>query len=160
MSVFQDSSNVRVCDVMTTHVYCCAAGDTVQMAARIMQLHNAGILPVVDNDYCVAGVITERDICSRVTAEGLAPSTRVYDCMTMNPVRCHPGQPVSQALDAMQRSHIRRVLVTDSEGVLLGIVSITDLVRRDLVDPAVAYGLVERIPEPWLRQVEIGDGCC
>jgi CBS domain-containing protein len=62
---------MKVSDLMTTAVRSCGTGDNLQLAAQIMWESDCGIVPVVDGDGRVVGVITDRDICMAAYTQGL-----------------------------------------------------------------------------------------
>ncbi|MGI9101333.1 MAG: CBS domain-containing protein [Terriglobales bacterium] len=117
---------------MTRDPYCCTTLSTAQDAALQMRRWNAGALPVVDSFYDrrLLGIVTDRDLCLAVVATDRAPSqVRLGECMTQHPVCCGADDDVSQALRLMCERHLRRLPVLNAQGVVVGMVSITDLVR-------------------------------
>jgi CBS domain-containing protein len=63
---------MKIKHVMTKDPTCCVPSDTAQRAARIMRDEHAGVVPVIDNEQGrkVTGVVTDRDLCMNVIAEG------------------------------------------------------------------------------------------
>lgn len=95
-------------------------------AARAMNERKIGSLVVVDGGR-VVGIITERDILTRIVAAERSPSkTRVQDVMTASPITCRPETPLEELRGIMQQRRVRHVPVLD-EGRLSGMVSIGDL---------------------------------
>jgi CBS domain-containing protein len=95
-----------------------------------MRDEKAGIVPVVD-DGKVVGVVTDRDLCMTVIAEGKNPSTvTVEECMTTKVVSCAPDDSVEKVTELMQENQIRRIPVVNADGQLQGIVSLADIVSR------------------------------
>ena len=114
-------------DVMTKGVTCVAPNDTIQEAARRMRELDVGPMPVCDNDR-LAGMITDRDITVRATAEGRdLTAFKVRDAMTQDLVYCFEDQNVEEAAELMRERQIRRVLVLNRDKRLTGIVSLGDL---------------------------------
>src|SRR5215472_4501889 len=66
---------MKVKDVMTRNPVCCVPGDTAQRVAKIMCEHNVGSIPVVVDQQSqkLTGIITDRDLCCSIVAEGLDP---------------------------------------------------------------------------------------
>jgi CBS domain-containing protein len=113
-------------DVMTWGVECVSPDTSLQEAARKMRDLDVGPLPVCDNDR-LAGVLTDRDITVRATAEGRDPrTTMVRDVMTPDPVYCFEDQEVHEAARLMEEKHIRRLLVLNRQKHLVGIMSLVD----------------------------------
>lgn len=101
-------------------------GASVLDAARRMNEHKIGCL-VVTNNASVIGILTERDILTRLVAgEKDAARTRVSDIMTKDVLCCAPDTPLLSLRGLMQRSRIRHVPVQE-QGKLRGLVSIGDL---------------------------------
>ncbi len=119
-------------DIMTTTIHMVQPDTSVQQAAHLMAEFNIGELPVGDQDHLL-GLVTDRDITVRATAEGRDPrTTPVSDIMTRNLVCCLEGQDVSDAAHMMEANQVRRVLVKNQLDQLVGVVSLGDLaVRRD-----------------------------
>lgn len=84
---------------------------SVEEAIKIMDEHNIGVLPVVENDKPV-GVITERDILRRVVARKLNTKEKtVVDIMTKNPVTIEFDASILEATRLMSENNFRRLLV-------------------------------------------------
>jgi CBS domain-containing protein len=106
------------------------AGDNVMTAACRMRDGNVGLLPICDDAGKVIGVLTDRDIALRVDAEGRSASDcRVGDVMTTPVVSCRPTDDLAKAEDLMNEHRISRIVVTDEDGVLSGVVSLSDVVQ-------------------------------
>jgi CBS domain-containing protein len=121
---------VEVREVMTADVVSIPPELTLQDAASIMKTLGVAALPVSDGERLI-GVITDRDITLRAIAEGLDPrTTDVGDVMTAEVVCCHEDDEVQRAARLMQREQLRRLLVVDAGGRLVGIVSLGDVKRE------------------------------
>jgi CBS domain-containing protein len=100
-----------------------------------LRSYNIGAAPVVDGGRLV-GIVSERDIVRRLDAGGAALlGGRVSDIMTANVTTCAPGDLVADLARIMTAGRFRHLPVVD-HGVLIGIVSIGDLVkaRIDLLE--------------------------
>ena len=140
-----------ISDIMTLEPNCCTPECTVQEAAARMRQWSMGVLPVVENMETrkIAGVVTDRDLCIGVVAAGRVPAhVTVADCMTREAVCCAAGEPVSRALEAMRDHHIRRLPVVDSEQRVVGIVSLTDIIRYAALNESEIVAAVAHISEP------------
>jgi CBS domain-containing protein len=88
---------------------------------------DVGPLPVCQDDRLV-GMITDRDITVRATADGRDPkTTRVEDVLTPGVVYCFEDQDVKDAAGLMTTNEIRRLVVLSHDKRLVGIVSLGDL---------------------------------
>jgi CBS domain-containing protein len=110
------------------HVVTAVPGDSLASVAGAMQEHNVGAVFVVEN-HAPVGVITDRDLALALGAQGVpvqAPATRVMS----SPVETiQPGDGVFQATRVMRERNIRRLAVVDDEGLLVGVVTLDDLLR-------------------------------
>jgi len=118
---------MRISELMTRCVTIIHPEASLQEAAAKMQSAGVGVLPVCGGDRLM-GVITDRDITIRATAEGMDPSfAQVLDVMTQEIVSCFEDQLVIDAALLMQDHQLRRLLVLDRHERLVGIVSLADL---------------------------------
>ena len=100
--------------------------DTARAIANLMREKKIAAVLVTENDALV-GIITERDMTSRVIAAGLdAETAKAKDIMTANPDTLHPNDSASQAIKMMIERNYRHLPVTDGD-TLVGMVSVRDL---------------------------------
>ena len=121
------TAGCRVADLMTRVVETVGPGDTLQAAAEKMRARGVGLLPVVDGGRLV-GVLTDRDITVRGTAEGGDPTrVTVRAVMSPGPVTCSPDEAAAAVAARMRDRRVRRVVVLDPSDRLAGVVSVGDL---------------------------------
>ena len=121
----------RVQDVMSHDVVRCYMDDSLNRAAQIMWENDCGCVPVVDDEARVIGIITDRDICMAGYTQGKAFSEiPVASVCSTKVVTCSPNEALSSAEDKMTRSQIRRLPVTTPDGVLVGLLSLSDLANH------------------------------
>nr|WP_032100945.1 CBS domain-containing protein [Anoxybacillus suryakundensis] len=137
--------NHTVESIMTRQVATVKPDQSVQEAAQLMNEHNVGAIPVVENGK-VKGMITDRDIALRTTAQGLAPSTPVSQVMTSNVVTGTPNMSVNEAAKVMAKNQIRRLPIVQNNA-LCGIVALGDIATNQAYDEAAEQALSE-ISEP------------
>lgn len=117
---------MKVKDIMTKNVASLNPEDTVEHAAQLMKEYNIGSLPVC-NEEKVIGIITDRDIAIRSSAEGEnVQKQTVRDIMTSNPVTIKSDIDVQDAARIMSERQIRRLLVVESNN-LVGVLSLGDV---------------------------------
>lgn len=122
---------MRVQDVMTRNVKACQPEATVDQAAMMMWDYDCGVLPVVDYDGRVMGMITDRDIAIAASTRGrLTTQIKVGEVMSGNVHACAEDEDIKSALNTMRRERVRRLPVINREGKLAGILSINDVVLR------------------------------
>jgi CBS domain-containing protein len=103
---------------------------TVAEAIHKMLDHHVGAVAVVDSEYRVAGIFTERDVLRKMALSGLDPrSTSVRDLMTTPVEMATRGTGAGEALTTMLERHFRHLPVADDNGKLLGILSIRNLLE-------------------------------
>src|SRR5918995_1031371 len=118
---------MRIAEIMTRDPEVVASDSFLQDAAMKMQELNVGMLPIRDGDRLV-GMLTDRDITVRATAQGRDPTkTQVREVMTPDVIYCFEDQDVSQAAKLMQDKQIRRLPILSREKRLVGIVSLGDV---------------------------------
>ena len=117
--------------LMTCGVETISPWATLATAAQKMRLQNVGILPVVNEDHKLIGVITDRDIVIRAVSDAMRPDeTRVSDVMTKQPISCYEDQTLGEAAFLMEKNFIHRLPVLNRRGELVGIVSLSDLAAK------------------------------
>jgi CBS domain-containing protein len=132
---------------MTSSVAIISPDRTLKEAAGKMEAFDVGDLLVCEGQRLV-GVLTDRDITIRATAEGLDPErAHVADVMTPDVVFCAEDQDVKEAAKVMEEVQVRRLPVLDREMHLTGIVSLGDLAVRT-GNKKLAGEVLERVSEP------------
>jgi CBS domain-containing protein len=119
---------------------------SVVEAARLMRDEHVGSLPITDGDTLV-GMITDRDITTRVVAEAadLATSS-VGDVYSQDLISVEPDKDLEEALTLMARHQVRRLPVVE-DGRLVGIVAQADIALALSEDEKKTGELVEAISE-------------
>ena len=88
-----------------------------------------------------AGILTERDLMTRVLAKALDPkATQVAEVMTRNPYCVAPERMVSDAVVIMIERGFRHLPIVSSAGRILGVFSVRDALPREV---GIAVSLVE-----------------
>ena len=125
---------MKIREAMSPNPVCCLPTDSAQRVARTMCDHNVGSIPVVLNQDSrkLVGVITDRDLCCSIVADGLDPkNVTIEKFMTLNPVTCREGENVENCERLMQEHQIRRMPIVDAEDHVIGIVAQADLALKD-----------------------------
>ncbi len=122
---------MHVADLCTRVVQTIDPDASAADAALRMRQHRVGTLVVLDptrQGAHVAGILTDRDLVTRVLASGLAPTaTPVRDVMTRSVGVCHARDELFDVVQTMRRLGVRRLPVLDDADHLLGIVSTDDV---------------------------------
>jgi len=97
--------------------------------AAIMAEQNVGSVVVVEKKKPV-GIVTDRDITVRVTAQGLDPKQIPVRAVMTADLLVLPGTTgLYEALEAIRKKEVRRVPVVDESGALTGIITVDDIIR-------------------------------
>lgn len=114
--------------------------DTIRKAAQMMRDHDYGIIPVLDANEALVGVVTDRDIVVVAVADGHGPETKLETCMTRQPDTVTKDLPVGDALHLMNTRQIRRVPVVEF-GRLIGMLSLGDVAESEVPEDEKAKTL-------------------
>jgi CBS domain-containing protein len=116
--------------IMSNNVVSVSPTQTVQEAAALMSQYNVGSIPVVENGQ-IRGIVTDRDITLRSTAQGQDGATPISQVMTSNLVQGTPEMDVHEAATLMSQNQIRRLPVVDNNQVV-GMVALGDLATENI----------------------------
>ncbi|WP_199098789.1 CBS domain-containing protein [Dyella sp. ASV21] len=121
---------MRAIDIATSRVVVVSPEQSLRAAALLLEQHMAGCLVVVranEPNLLPIGIITDRDISRLAVAEAAdAGSTRVGSVMSCPPVLCSHDATLTEIVDIMHGSGLRRLPVADPAGRLVGIVTADD----------------------------------
>jgi len=136
-------------DIMTRNVATCTRDMPLREAAQLMKEEDVGAIPVVEGNNRVVGIITDRDIVCRCLADKDKDPYKltVKDCMTEKAYTVRPSDRVVDAIGKMGDKEVRRILVTDSDNRLKGIISMADIALETDRDDELADAFKE-ISEP------------
>lgn len=103
----------------------------IDAAARLMREHHVGSIVVTDSTSAgnrPVGIVTDRDVVIEIVAAGLDPATvTVEEIMGPGLVTARESDDPLDTLDRMRAKGVRRVPVVNSDGVLVGILAMDDL---------------------------------
>lgn len=135
---------LRVRDLMSADPITVDSDQTIRNAARLMREHRISCLPVTDGGT-LCGIITNVDLRDRVVAEGVSADAAVGTIMTREPLTLPAERLAYDALLTMQQRTVRHLPVTD-EGRLVGVITNTDTLRRQISNPDYLSGIILRRP--------------
>jgi CBS domain-containing protein len=119
---------MRISEVMTQGVVTAEGGDTLQHVGELMRDRNVGSVVICESGRPI-GVITDRDLALAVVADRIDPSSRAGDHASRPIVTGEVEMHIEEAVALMIQHRIRRLPVTQGDG-LVGIVTIDDLAVR------------------------------
>ena len=122
---------MKVKDCMCNSV-CSVTPDTkIKEVAKLMSENHVGSILVTDNNDCLCGIVTDRDIILRTIAcDKDVKETEVSEIMTTNVCGCKEDDEMSDAESKMSRFHIRRLPVCDTDNKVIGILTLGDIAQN------------------------------
>lgn len=125
-------------------------------AANLMLTNKIGCLIVNDENEKFAGILTERDIVSRIVAPSIDISKLpVSEIMTTQVVCCPVGTPTSKAREIMAANRIRHLPIINND-VVIGILSARDLMGQQLLEDRAAAEEVAMLSN-CLKSIELSE---
>ncbi|CCN71110.1 DUF294 nucleotidyltransferase-like domain-containing protein [Vibrio nigripulchritudo] len=133
-----DLTTSKVRTLITREPVTIYSDQSIQEAAQTMAEENVSSLLVFDretaendeDDSPLKGIITDRDLCTRVLAAGLSPQSTVYDVMSTDVVSLDHNAYVYEAMLTMLRYNVHHLPVVKNQQPL-GIIEATDIVRYE-----------------------------
>ena len=143
----------RVRDIMTEKVVSVAPDSDFKLIARLLEHHHVNLLPVIDEEHRVVGVVSEADLLTKVEWQGRHPTrierwllledemrraeaTLASQMMTTDVATIEPDATVNVAAQQMMFRHVKALPVVDAGHRLVGIVSRADIVKSFVRDDA------------------------
>ena len=122
---------MKVKECMCNDVYWVRPETNVYEVAKLMEQHHIGSIPVCDDNQCICGIVTDRDILLRsVICDKNLKTTPISEIMTCNVCTCSENDDVCDAQKKMSEYQIRRIPVVENNKVV-GILTIGDLAHFD-----------------------------
>ena len=132
-------------DVMTKKIVTIKQEKNGLDAVKLMNDHLISSL-IVESNHEYVGIITERDVVSKICCRDLQPSkVNVVDIMSSIRVYASPNTPIEVAVQRMINHKIRRLPVIEG-GKIVGIVTVTDL-AKELRKTILEEGLLSELHE-------------
>jgi CBS domain-containing protein len=114
---------------MTTHLSHYSGSATITEAVGLMKKKLRDLIVEPGSEEDAYGILTEADIVYKVVAYGEDPQRiRVHEVMTKPCIVVNPDLSVEHVARLFARFHLRRAPVI--KGKLLGVVSVTDIMRQ------------------------------
>ena len=128
-------------DVMSKPVISIRENDNAMNAAKLMEKHKIGGIVIVNKSGKPLGIVTERDLATRVVAKGLQPKDVNVSSIMSRPIVTIDGDTsIREVAKKMSRLEIRRLAVASKED-LQGIITSKDILR---ITPVMMDVLSER----------------
>jgi predicted transcriptional regulator len=114
--------------IMTKKIIFIKNTDTVKTACKKMLEFDIGFLPVT-KDNKVIGVITDRDIATKIFSNTSSSKIKIESYISRNMISCEMDSSIEEALFLMKEHHIKRLLIVDNQKVV-GILSFSDILHH------------------------------
>ncbi|MFY9396825.1 MAG: CBS domain-containing protein [Desulfomonilia bacterium] len=141
---------MRIREIMTPNPEVLPMDASLMDAALKMRDLDVGAMPVTSGGS-VVGIVTDRDIVLRGMAQRRDPAgTRVKDIMSRDVLTCPEDTSLEDAARIMEEKKVRRVLVTDSSGRTVGILSLGDIATKGVREQKIGLGgeILSRVSQP------------
>jgi CBS domain-containing protein len=122
---------MKCSDIISRNLEWLTETDSVLKAATVMADAGVGFLPICDARQRVIGVVTDRDLTTRALAKKVVAETTSAALVMSSPaVTCLETTDIRDAERLMVEERKARLVVTDADGKLAGILSLADLVEK------------------------------
>ncbi|MFM2588070.1 DUF294 nucleotidyltransferase-like domain-containing protein [Vibrio sp. TBV020] len=134
-----DLTTSKVRTLLTTEAPSIPKTESIQNAAIKMAEENVSSLLIIDPEVAeddeddnnpLVGIITDRDLCTRVLAQGLDPNDDVSSVMTTEVISLDHNAYVYEAMLTMLRYNVHHLPVLKDKQPI-GIIEATDIVRYE-----------------------------
>lgn len=120
--------NIRTIESFVKKVITAPAGESVMTVARLMKEHNVGAV-VITEGHKPLGIVTDRDLVLRALAPNLPPQTPIRQVMSAPVKTVFREDGLFDTTRTMLETGVRRLPVLDQDELLIGIVTLDDLLR-------------------------------
>jgi CBS domain-containing protein len=125
---------MKVRDIMTRRISTAVPETPVVEIARLLVENDCGAIPILEDETSgrPVGIVTDRDIVTRVVAVSEDPETATAnECMSAPCITVSDDSSFDDCCAVMEASKIRRIVVVDAEGRCCGVVAQADIARRE-----------------------------
>lgn len=130
---------MKVQDAMTSDVSFCLPTGSLADAAAIMWRKDCGVVPIINAENRVVGVITDRDaFIAAATCDRPPSKITLKEFCRENIIVCRADEKIGDALKKMRKHRIKRLPVTSQNGELVGIISLTDILSTTSENKALS----------------------
>jgi CBS domain-containing protein len=122
---------MRCKDIMSTNLEWLLESATIHRAAVQMADQGIGFLPICNAAGQLIGVVTDRDLAIRALAKSIDPDrTPVSRVMTTPAITCLADSDIAEAEQLMTEEQKSRLVIVESDGRVVGVLSIADLLEH------------------------------
>ena len=136
---------MKVKECMCNNVCYCTLDTKISDVAKIMNNNKIGCVPVCNEENCVVGILTDRDIILRsIACDKDVKNTNVSEIMTCNTTCCDSNDDIANVTKTMGQIGIRRIPVTEN-GKLVGMLTIGDFAKHQNISQECVGVTLENI---------------
>ncbi|CUB06346.1 DUF294 nucleotidyltransferase-like domain-containing protein [Marinomonas fungiae] len=132
-----------ISQIMSRNLITAAAHDTVQQAAATMTEARVSSILVLQEQRLV-GIVTDRDLRSRVLAVGASADLPLSEIMTREPASIDARNLVMHAQTLMSEKNIHHLPVTEGQNIPVGMITAADLLRHQELSPLLLINQINR----------------
>lgn len=137
---------MKVNKIMTKTVGFCQSKDDLAKAVEIMWQNDCGVVPIVDNESKVVGIISDRDAAvAAFLKKSALEKILISDHINGEVVTCSEKDDVEKVLKKMKKHQINRLPVVDKKEKLAGIISITDILLAAGKDKSLKKNILKAL---------------
>ena len=129
----------KLLDNLGQQLTICRPEDTILLVTSILSTRDIGALPVCDENDNLVGIVSERDIVNAFARSGCRlRGLKVGRVMSTNVISCAPDDSLEKIRTLLRRHRIRHLPVIE-RGLVLGILSIRDLLDTSLEETRLEF---------------------
>ena len=141
-----NASDEVAADVMNASPRTCSRFSKVIEAVMIFKDEDCGLVPVVEEGKPI-GVVTDRDVALALATYNDLVNRPIENIMTTTLISVSPSTPVADVVETFGREAVRRLLVVDDGGLLVGVIGWKD-VCGEISDRAVGRVVTDVVESP------------
>ncbi len=135
--------SMPVTQIMTRQLIQASPDETVQAIAMRMTDARVSSILVLEQGRLL-GIVTDRDLRSRILALGGSANSLVADVMTESPRTLSPDALVMEAQTLMSESNVHHLPIVDDELKVVGMLTAADLLRHQELSPLLLMNQIHR----------------
>lgn len=139
-------------DIMTKDIKACTPDCTIKEAVLLMKQINSGVIPVVNEDNVLKGIVTDRDVVLYSVLNDKDPDTTfIGEFMTKSIITAEAEEELDDTIHKMSENQVRRVPIVDENNKLVGLISLGDIAVRSKEEHETFEALEHISEQPRLR---------
>ena len=118
---------MKVKELMSAKVISLSPDDSIMEAAKLMTDKDIGFIVLINQERAPLGVVTDRDIVTRVLAKGKGLEATIDDAATHSILSVNKETEIEVAVEMMKDHQVRRLVVVNDDEKLVGVISIREI---------------------------------